>query len=440
MKRALFALAAALLMSAVPVQAQLSNPSEATPTTLYFHIFDTFNPFPINTQPMNVQFFDVGGTSFPSASHPIASQAVGDYDFNTVYGFLTSGPVEYDFIENGRPRFHPERGIASDVTIDDSIQPTVYLYMDVRDLFSTDSSEDLQDLGWNGLPSALPSFTFRFEMRTGNSLSESDLAAGTLLMSGSKTAHVIDGHLLPNDAFAGQSVGDTPILTPDESGIVEWAIPLTMDGEKVIPKADAFHVRLDWYQNPSPDAANDDAFAQGQMRLVSGQDHLPRLEMAIRNPVYIEYIHPEVAAGILLIHSCVNSPWGTYDVDVGNISVAITGPTTPKDLVKVTTQNAHVHGLHDKCAEITYLWRFRAEDAANGKYTIKLDVPNLNQSAVASGLAGFTVEGKKAFGVDEKGNEVTGTETGGSKKSPLAVGPMVALGLLAFAAFRRRQQ
>ncbi|MEK6975151.1 MAG: hypothetical protein AABY18_02275 [Candidatus Thermoplasmatota archaeon] len=437
MKRIALPLLALFLLAATPVQGQLSNPDEATPTTLYFHIFDTFNPFPINTQPMDVAFFDVGGTSFPTVSNTIVSQQVGDYDFNTMYGFLTSGPVEYDFIENGRPRFHPERGIASDVILDDSTAPTVYLYMDVRDLFSTDASDDLQDLGWSGLPSALPSFTFRFEMRAGNSLGADDLQSGTLLMSGAKTAHVIDGHLVPNDAFVGQSVGDTPILTPDEFGIVEWAIPLDVK-ETVIPKADAFHVRLDWYQNPSGDPANDDAFAQGQMRLVSGAGHLPRLDLAIRNPVYIEYIHPEVAAGILLIHSCVNSPWGTYDVDVANITLAVTGPTAPEQLTKITTQNAHVHGLHDKCAEITYLWRFRAEDAANGDYAIKLAVPNLDASAVATGQAGFTVEGKKAFGVDEQGNEVPTADSGGGKKSPLPAGALLAVGLVALAALRRR--
>ncbi len=435
-RAALPAFGLALLLAAVPTQAQLSNPDASTPTTLYFHIFDTFNPFPINTQPMDAEFFDVGGTSFPTVSHTIVSQQVGDYDFNTIYGFATSGPVEYDFIENGRPRFHPERGIASDVRLDDGVQPVVYLYMDVRDLFSTDAS----DLGFGGLPSALPSFTFRFEMRTGNSLREEDLSSGTVLMSGSTTAHVIDTHALGlNDPFAGQTAPDgTPILVPDESGIVEWAIPLNVDST-FIPKADAFHVRLDWYQNPSGDAANDDAVAQGQMRLVSDTLHLPRLEMAIQNPVYIEYIHPEVAAGILLIHSCVNSPWGTYDVDVDNITVRVQGPSTPETLQQVISQNAHVHGLHDKCAEVTYLWRFRDEGAANGDYAIRLEVPNLVGNALATGQAGFTIEGKKAFGIDEQGNEIEPVDTGEGKQSPLPAGVFVGLGLVGLAALRRRK-
>jgi hypothetical protein len=433
--RAIAALAlASLLAAAVPAQAQLQNPNESTPTTLYFHIFDTFNAFPINTQPMNAEFFEVGGTSFPTVSNTIVSQQVGDYDFNTIYGFSTSGPVEYDFIENGRPRFHPERGIAADVLIDQAVQPVVYLYMDVRDVFSTDT------LG-AGLPQVLPSFTFRVTMRTGNDIGpDANLDAGQLIMGGQVTAHVIETHMLgQNGHFAGQSAPDgTPIFVADDSGVVEFAIPMEVSSG-VIPKADAYNVRIDWYQNPSGQADSDDQVAQGWMRLVSDMAHLPRMELAILNPVYIEYIHPEVAAGILLIHACVNSPWGTYDVDVANITVAVQGPSTPQQLQQVISQNAHVHGLHDKCAEVTYLWRFRDEGAQNGQYDILLDVPNVGQFAAASGQAGFTIEGKKAYGIDEGGQVVEPAATEDGKESPLPVAPMLALLVVALAAIARRR-
>ena len=435
--RAIAALAlAALLSVAWPVQAQLQNPEESTPTTLYFHIFDTFNAFPINTQPMDVSFFEVGGTNFPTASNTIVSDQLGDYDFNTIRGFSTSGPVEYDFIENGRPRFHPERGIAADVKIDASVQPVVYLYMDVRDLFSTDASDPEV-----GLPQVLPSFTFRFTMRTGNDVGpDADLDAGQLLMSGQTTAHVVDTHALgANSPFAGQTAPDgTPIFVPDESGIVEFAIPLDV-ASHTIPKADSFNVRIDWYQNPSGQPDQDDSVAEGWMRLVSDAQHQPRLELAILNPVYIEYIHPEVAAGILLIHSCVNSPWGTYDVDVANITVAVEGPSAPTTLQQVISQNSHVHGLHDRCAEVTYLWRFRDEGAKNGDYDIRLDVPNVGGASVASGQAGFTVEGKKAYGIDEGGDVVEPAAGDEDKESPMPVGPAIALLVIALAALVRRR-
>src|SRR5688572_32852299 len=97
------ALAALVVLLAPAASGQAA--AGAQPTALYFHIFDTYNVFPVNTQPMDVGFFATSGSNFPT----VASQG---YDFNTIRGFSTSGPVEYDFIENGRPRYHPERGIA----------------------------------------------------------------------------------------------------------------------------------------------------------------------------------------------------------------------------------------------------------------------------------------------------------------------------------------
>lgn len=422
------------VLAAAPVHAQLENPMVSTPTTLNFHIFDTFNAFPINTQPMDAEFFEVGGTSFPT----FADTPLGDYDFNTIYGFSTSGPVEYDFIENGRPRFHPERGIAADVEIDSSVEPMAYLYFEVRDLFSSEEAAELQDLGWEGLPNALPSFTVRVTMREGNEVGpDANLDAGPLIMSGELTAHLVDTQTAGlNDAFAGQSGPDgQPVFVPDESGIIEFAIPLDL-AQATIPKLDAFNVRIDWFQ--AREAAGDDAFSEGYVRLVSDPEHQPRLELAILNPVYVEFLHPQVAAGRLLIHSGVNSPWGTYDVDIANITLTIEGPSQPSaPPQQVATQNAHVHGLHDRAAEVTWLWPFREDEAANGDYTLRIEVPNMAHTAVATATAGFTAEGKQAYGISDEGEIVEGVEDGGGNESP-AGGVLALLAALGFAALRRR--
>jgi hypothetical protein len=437
---------AILLLSVASAGAQAQSPGKSTPTTLYFHILDTFNAFPINTQPPDVAFFKVGGTNFPS----IASQG---FAFNTIRGFATSGPVEYNFIENGQPRFHPERGIARDVLLDQQVKPVAHLYLNVRDV-----------LGSHAAPDILPSFTFVLTLREGNQVGQgSALDAKPLIMQGHMTAHVLDVSSCPqalnlspgdpapsevrvpvcsvsaNDKLPQEQVGPdgVPILIADANGTAEFRFPLDLQADK-IPKADAYNVRIDWYQNPTGDPDQDGQLAEGFMRFVSDATHHPRLEMAVLNPVYIEYIHPEVAAGILLIHSCVNSPWGTYDVDVANMTVNVAGNSVPKSLPVVTSQNAHNHGLHDKCAEVTYLWRFRDEGAANGDYKIHLTASNLAKSAVAAGDAGFTVEGKRAFGVDQRGDVVAPLDSGAGKSSP-ATGIATVLALLGTAlALRRR--
>jgi hypothetical protein len=426
------------LALASPAQAEVKNPTASTPTTLYFHVFDTFNLFPINTQAPDVAFFKVGGTNFPS----IASQG---FAFNSIRGYATSGPVEYNFIENGQPRFHPERGIARDVLLDKDVKPVAHLYLNVRDFVGTHTA-----------PGVLPRFTFAVTMREGNSIgSGKELDSYPVIMQGALSAHVVNLAACPqsldtspappipvcgvsaNSAVpAGNAPDGLPVLVADANGTVEFAVPLDLVGSK-IPKADAYNVRIDWYQNPTGDASQDRELSEGFLRLVSDATHHPRLELAVLDPVYIEYIHPEVAAGILLIHTCINSPWGTYDLDVRNVTVALDGPSKPVALPAVTSQNAHNHGLHDKCAEVTYLWRFRDEGAKDGSYAIHLAVPNLAGSATATGDAGFTIEGKKAFGVDQNHNVVTAASGSSTKSSP-AAGLGAVAAVLGVALLRRR--
>ncbi len=419
----------ALALVATPVadaQSTLNNPNESTPTTLYFHIFDTFNKFVINTQPMDSEFFEVGGTSFPTLVGTPANEVTGDFDLNTIYGTSTAGPVEYDFIENGKPRFHPERGIAADVQIDPSVEPVVYMYIDVRDVISSGGFT-------GGAPNALPDFTFRVIMREGDDPgTDAQLDQGAKIMEGETTVNIYDGQAAGPTNQAAAAGG---WVVPDENGIVEIAVPMKLMSN-IIPKTEAFNVRIDWYQGGS--AGFEDQFAEGYMRLYASPDHLPRLEFAINNPVYIEFIHPQVAAGILLIHTGVNSPWGTYDIDPSNITISVDGPSTPQTLEQVVAQNQHVHGLHDQAAEITYLWKFRDENAANGEYTIDFSVPNAAGTSVATGSAGFVVQGKQAFGIDDQGEEVEPTVTEESKDTP-SVGLLAALALVGAALLARRR-
>jgi MYXO-CTERM domain-containing protein len=198
-------------------------------------------------------------------------------------------------------------------------------------------------------------------------------------------------------------------------------------------------VRIDWYQrDPAGVIIQEDQFAEGYMRLFASPEKQPRLEFNVMNPVYISFIHPQVAAGTLLIHTGVNSPWGTYDVDPANITMTVQGPAQPQTLQQVVAQNQHVHGLHHLDAEITYLWKFRDENAPNGDYTITMQVPNLAGNAIATGTAGFKIEGKRAFGIADTGEEVPNTAADESSDSP-AVGFLAVLALAGAAiAIRRR--
>ena len=439
---ALTAVAAMLLFVVPTAQAQancehpLACPNVSTPTSLYFHIFDIFNNFPINTQVPHPGFFQVGGTNFPSLVEPNTGQ---NYDFNTMYGYSTSGPVEYNFIENGQPRFHPERGIANDIRIDDQaatpcgdvvVPACVHIYVSLRDATGGTSTN------------FMPKYTFKVEMRELNVLGDTAaLDAAPMIMHGELAYHLASKDFASlNDTVPP---GDTVhIRTPNADGVIEYAIPMTIEGTK-ITKSDGYHMHIHWFQDPSPDASHQDQAAEGYMRLVMDEKYHPRLDLSIKNPVYIDFIHPEVAAGILLIHSAENSPWGTYDIDVQNITVDVKdadGNHVDAGLQQVTSQNSHVHNLHNKSAEVTYLWRFRDENAKDGTYTITLKVQNVAHTATATDTAQFVLEGKKAYGIAQNGETVTpAPDPAGEGKSSPGAGLLVlgtAFGLAL--AMRRR--
>jgi hypothetical protein len=371
--------------------------------------------------------------------------------------------VEYDFIENGRPRFHPEPGIAQDVRIDMDVTPTAYLYLDLRDV-----------IGVNSLPTSSPTFTVEITMREGDDPGRhADLDNGAIIMQGKQTFHLVDTYTSPgaganalvywgthmtlwaieesavnpglpeNGADANAAPGaigtapdGNPVVVPDGDGVVELAIPITIQNNGVIPKSEAFNIRIDWYQ--MEEAFGPDAFATGYVRLHASPDKQPRLEMNIMDPVYISFIHPQVAAGTLLIHTGLNSPWGTYDIDYDNITIRVDGPTQPRHLNQVVAANQHVHGLHHLDAEITYLWKFRDENAASGQYTITMEVPNLAGTAVARSTAGFTVEGARAFGIDDRGEVIPPSLDEASQGSPVSLLGAVAALLGAALVLRRR--
>jgi hypothetical protein len=477
---------ASLLMA--PVQAQEAEPDVSTPTTLYFHIFDTFNRFVINTQPMNTDFFDVGGTNNPTLSEgpwtagtDAAPVGLGPWDLNTIYGTSTPGPVEYAFIENGKPRIHPEHGIAKTVVIDDGVTPEVTMYLDLRDV-----------IGTNGLPSITSDFSLEITLQEGDDTSrDAQLDQGKDIMHGKQTFTLVDASAHPSEAIydlsywvfymtmvaSGNSVDQVPesasgsantifnggmnmpdgskLVAPEEDGILALKVPLEFMGEAVIPKSEAYNVRLDWYQ--MDEAFGPDAFATGYMRLFSGEGgdgsiKQHHLDMNIMNPVYVEFIHPQVAAGTLLIHAGVNSPWGTYDIDADSVELTIEGPSKPRVLKQLVNQNQNVHGLHDQAAAITYLWDFRGEEAAEGDYDICISVKNLGvpdefgttrpESVVeAKDCAGFTITEKEAFGLDTTGEVVAPTFNSGDAVESPGVGlvPLVALLGAAIALINRRK-
>ncbi len=432
---------------AASAQDTIQNPYESTPTTLYFHIFDTVNRFVINTQAMDSSVFEVGGANFPTTPDfgldvPGTGLPTNEgWDMNTIYGYSTAGPVEYGFIENGRPRFHPERGIAATVDIDtaasnpacaevglDAQAACVILYLDPRDASGTSTA-----------PSLSPLMTARITVQEGDNPGlDANLDEGADIMVGTKTFHMAnfnEGETVTG-ASGNQGPDGNPILYPDSAGMVEVAIPLDILRDE-ITKKDAYNVRVDWYQSTGDGVTpvgKDDQFTTGWLRLGIDPDHLPRMELNVMNPVYFSFIHPQVAANTLLIHAGGNSPWGTYDVDLDAVTIEIThesGTKVPQNqLKKLLNSNEHVHGLHDEDAQMTYLWDFRDNNAELGEYTIDMTITNDAKSSVATGQAKFIVSETEAIGIDTTGEQVEPTASVDGEVDTPAAGLVPAIALL----------
>ncbi len=464
--RRLIALLLALTMAfaapaAVAQGETIKNPNDPTPTTLYFHIFDTVNKFVINTQAMDSEVFEVGGANFPTTPDFGVSQVPGTglplndgWDMNTIYGYSTAGPVEYGFIENGRPRFHPERGIAAQVDIDTAdnnedcvalgseTPACVVMYMDPRDAFGTSTA-----------PTISPLMNLRLTVQEGDNPGlDADLDAGEDIMTGIARFHMANFNQAqaaaegsPVQETPHPSGENTPILYPDEDGYVQVVVPMEVL-QDYIPKKEAYNVRIDWFQSTDDGTSpvgKDDQFTTGWMRLGFDPDHLARLHMDITNPIYFSFIHPQVAANTLLIHAGGNSPWGTYDVDLDAVTIEMThegGSKVPQNqLKKILNSNEHVHGLHDEDAQMTYLWDFREFDAPLGEYTIDMTITNDAASAVATGQAKFIVTETEAIGIDTQGEVVEPTVKEEVVDTP-TVGIVPALALLGAALFLARRR
>ncbi len=424
---------AIFLLVAAPVAAQdvgIQNPTESTPTTLFFHL-NAFQDFPINTQAPDDRYArgSTRGILAPTTTcTPDSAPGQVHQSHHTLYGFSTPGYVEYDFQENGGPRIHPEKGLAGDVLLDTSAGMTGTWFLKT----TVDSGRFQGAVGTtNNAPVAVPSVVVEFTVRTGDDVSFGDVKYN-------------EGQLIANGASEPQLLVPDSNVNPsyeqmdDGSHLYEFTVPLDIVMD-TIPKDESYNVRVDVRLDiPGCDSDNDSAFTPGTVELFTDADHRPRLDTAILNPLELLYIHPQFVGNDLYIHTSFNSPWGNYDVDEtpGGIEVSVEGPTEARSLVRSAfTQRHHEHDHHFEPVDVTYVWPYKLDAAQSAEYTVRVSAQNDQGTAVATGTA--SVDLGKQLAIDTEGNEVERIAAPGEKNTP-ALGPLAVLGLLAVALLRRR--
>jgi hypothetical protein len=421
----------------------IDNPPGPAPVTLYFHIAD-FQDFPINTQEPAKDYVAESGQGITTSSTgclPPTPAGTGQ-SFHTLYGFSSPGFVEYGYVEDNRPRFHPERGLSYDVGLaGDTL--TMHWYL------ATDSG--LPALAGRQAPGApLPQVVVAATLRTGENVTVdgSGYNSGTLIAQGASEPATLAG---PATGQLSPGVNWTQAGGQD---IYEIRVPLSI-AQHVIPRAGGFSLRVDTFVAvPGPCADPSQGYLMPNfVRVHSSAGFRPRLDVRLTEPVRIEYLHPQFVGDKLYVHVSANSPWGNYDVDVRNgTRLTISGPTLAASLrLEAVVQRTHEHGAHTQPVDVTYAWPFARDGARDGAYDVVLEVQNGQHTATASASASFVLgpqlqvtrcgshDGGAASGCTTEAQDAFGNPVAApqASPSPLLGGLLVVLGLGAAAARRR---
>lgn len=409
--RSLLPLAFALLLCAVPVQAQsvgIHNPEVSTPTSLYFHVID-LGDMPINTQVPDPDFAAqvdyMPGSATLKCLHPVTGDIANSGQgtkgmtaqvLHTSYGYSSPSYVEYDYVgADGKPRVHPERGISYDALIDQAYPSQLEWYVAV---YNGGQPQDQ-------VPTPTPGVVVAVQMRGGDAISVDDRAydSGPMLAQGRTEpanlvpspvpgvggAYGMDGQPHPQVDFLGQV---------DDLYVFRFRVPLAFEADR-IARATGYNVRIDMFvDNPyckEPTDVGKEYVMPSTLAVYSSAQARPRLDLAVTDPIRVEYLHPQVVGDDLVIHTALNSVWGNYDVQentTDGIRVWVEGPTEARSLAKAAfVQRFHDHYHHQEAVDVTYVWDYHADHAADGVYKVFVEFTNDQGTAKASGVGQFTL-------------------------------------------------
>ncbi len=378
-------------MLLVPAAAQegagIENPYQSTPTTLYMHL-DGIQDFPINTQPPDDRYqkgnpYGLTTNSFSCAGR-IDGASIATNSYHTYYGYSSPGYVQYDFEEDGGPRYHKERGLSFDIDLDSNAPVTVDWYLETQ----ASSAENAA----NDVPILVPDVVVRATLRDGDEVGVGDAPfnEGAIIAQGETDPAKMSPVL----------VADHPQVTHSEVNgkqVYKFEVPLDYQNARISGE-ESYNIRVDVFMdNPycdNPQYPDDQYVMPNNVRPHTSPGHRPSIHLAVMNPLVVDYLHPQFIGDELVIHTSVNSPWGNYDVDEaeGGVTLTIDGPTPAMSLYRAAFVQPHdPHGHHQEAVAITYAWPYKADNAQDGVYTVAFTARNDQGTAEATGTARFQI-------------------------------------------------
>ncbi len=398
----------------------LQNPTEPSPAVLYFHFLDrgALLDFPVTTQVPDGfarDSYDAPAMQSTGCLRSPLGGATGE-SYHSFYGY--SSPSYVDYAAENEPRAHWRPGMADDVHLSTESPAALTWFMETTAV-----------PGVTDVTVPVPEVKVRATIRAGNgpNLGPDGFNHGDL---------VAEGELGPFFLGAG---GAPPSHDVDGRTVYEFQLPLEFQ-RGVLGQEQGFNVRVDVWIDADPACSGpgqheDDYLMPNLLRPHASPELLPRLEWSVLNPIGIEYIRPQFIGEDLVILTSMNSPWGSYDVDEqpGGITVAVDGPTPAASLRQVAVaQRHHGHFSYGDPVDVTYVWPYLLDGAADGVYQVHVEVWNDQRTAKATGTAAFEVG--RNVGLTDSALVLAAVDGQDAAGLPLAV----CLGALVALAGRRR--
>jgi hypothetical protein len=275
-------------------------------------MLDAQNDMPMNTQEPDAEFagaYRVGQATNSLCFEEAAGLPPGfpllDKEYHTFYAYASPVLVEYDFLPNGKPRIHPERGLGFDVQLDDTTHPVLHWY-----LATHVNPSDVPDPEQAIVP--VPNVVVRGTMRDGDAISIGDSAYrdGNVIM---------DGQSLPV-TLAGEATQGAEHAVMNGMHVYHIQVPLELY-EPLIPRATGYNFQVEVFVENPYCSEEGDYLMPNVVDQFTADGFRPRLELGVRNPVRLEFIHPRIVDDDLEVSAVVGSPWGNYDIVLAEMAV-----------------------------------------------------------------------------------------------------------------------
>jgi hypothetical protein len=365
------------------------NPAGPVPTTLYFHLLDALQDFPMNTQePEGDPSLEGSGLAANSLTCVGAAAPAGgltQQEYATSYGYFSPGFLDYNRSENGHPRLHPERGLGADLRIDANHSLDLRWFVAARS-----APQPVPGLPAPSEPLLVPRAMLRATLREGERLDVGN--------AGYNTGKLVARGQTPDVLLARQATQGAAYEAVGDLDVYAFQIPLKLESPTV-SKREGFSLRIDLFLDV-PGCQDPDAgyLMPSGFLPYSDATHRPRLELAAHDPLRVAAVMLRIGQD-RVFRATVEDPWGSDDVDLAGARLRVQGPGVDAELPSV----AVVRSEHDANARLfpaqaAWLWNASAESAAAGTYTATLTVGNHQGSANATATLAFQVEGKGAPG------------------------------------------